>query len=98
VGRIITQDAVADAIAEFQQKTERDIERETAIKWGARALAAYHLFEDGYEPDWLLRAEDHYHEAMEHAALVFDHGETVRQIQLDIEPTRKRVTKQRRKR
>lgn len=97
MGRIIPQTAVLDAIAEFQGNTGRDIERQTAIKWGARALAAYALFEDGYEPAWLLRAEDHYHEAMEHAALMFDHGETARQIQLDIEPTRKRVLKLRKR-
>lgn len=93
MARIIPQAAILDAVAEFQSKTEKDIERETAIKWGARALAAYMLFEENFELDWLLRAEDHYHEAMEHAALIFDHGETARQIQLDIQPARKRALK-----
>jgi hypothetical protein len=93
VARIIPEAAVGDAIAEFQSKTERDIERETAIRWGARALAAYLLYEDNRKRDWLLLGDDYYHEAVEHGALVFDHGETARQIQLQIEPVRKRMLK-----
>lgn len=95
MGWIIPKKAVDEALAELGQASEYDIERETAIKWGARALAAYSLYEEFLERHWLLSAEEYYHEAVEHAALIFDHGETARQIQLQIAPVRQRALKAR---
>jgi hypothetical protein len=73
---------VEAALDEVQSKSHAEIEQETAYKWGARALACYKLHrdeaevKDGEDP-WLLKASDFANEAMEHAAMVMDDGETL---------------------
>jgi hypothetical protein len=54
------------ATAELQQKSLRDIQRETAIKWAGRASAAAKL---GLGP---AIVDEYRHEAIEHAALSGD--------------------------
>lgn len=61
------------AALEVAQKSDRQIERETALKWADRAVACYHRCAAATtareRERWLLRAESYRHEALEHAAL-----------------------------
>lgn len=56
------------ARAELRSKSKRDIERETAEKWGARAVAAYELFAATQNLAWYKQGVEYEHEAVEHAA------------------------------
>lgn len=85
---IIPQRMIQLATEELHSKTERDIEYETAVKWGARTIAAYQIYVRTGQHIALLSAEDYYHETLEHAALVRDGGRTVNRIQEQIDPTR----------
>jgi hypothetical protein len=62
-----------NALAELQQKTLRQIQRETAYTWSYRALAAYQLYQRTANAKgkmrWLLDSQEYAHEALEHAAL-----------------------------
>lgn len=58
--KLITQEMVDDSTKELQQKTEKDIEKETAIKWGSRYLVAKKLGKK--------EAIMYYYETLEHAA------------------------------
>ena len=44
-------DLVDEARAELLSKTREQIERETAFKWAARAVAAYQLWHEGRSPE-----------------------------------------------
>lgn len=66
-----------EAQAELRQKTIIDIERETAIKWGDRAAAAYGLAaksEGDRRMQWLNDATNYRQESIEHAAMTGDIG------------------------
>ena len=76
------------ADSEVASKSEAVLERETAKKWAARALACYRR-------GWLLRAESYRHEALEHAALAGDHGKLVGELQSQIDRVRQAKTKTR---
>jgi hypothetical protein len=63
---------IEEARDEIASKTHRQIEEETAWKWASRAAASYELVSNKGEDKlaiWSM-AEDFYHEAIEHAALV----------------------------
>lgn len=64
---------VKEAKEELSKKTYRDIQVETAWKWASRAAASYEnvltCADDKKFATYLL-AEEYYHEAVEHAALV----------------------------
>lgn len=67
----ITPADFQDAVVELSSKTSEKIEAETAIKWGARALAAWSLAtaQKG-TPNylfWFREAVAYKHEALEHA-------------------------------
>lgn len=83
------------ALEEVQQKDEKTIERETAMKWASRSMAVFVLAAREVDPvkkckllDW---GDDLFHEAAEHAALVKDYGKTVKVVQKAIEKYRDRV-------
>ena len=72
-------DLVAEARAELLSKTREQIERETAFKWAARAVAAYEL--------WVRGDREMYHdavcyigEALEHAVFADETGQTVQDV------------------
>ena len=69
----LAEQDVSEAEQELQQKTKEDIQRETAFKWAARCIAAWRL---GKKDD----ADDYYHEAIEHAALVEDDCITLKAV------------------
>lgn len=60
---------IGSALREVTSKSEAAIERETAMKWAARALACQKRYDETGALRWLLRAESYRHEAIEHAAL-----------------------------
>lgn len=70
-----TQIDVAAALQELELKTHEQIEHETAIKWAARAIAAYRL----NRPE----ARDYKTEALEHASQVS--GDLVDRLAVRIE-------------
>ena len=64
---MITDKDVQDALKEITTKSPEQIEQETAIKWGARAIASWSLAQSG-SPFWWQQAATYKHEAVEHAA------------------------------
>lgn len=68
------------ATREVTRKSEVEIERETALKWAARAEACFVQAERTGGAAWLQRGRDYHHEALEHGALVHDGGRLVGQI------------------
>ncbi len=83
---------VKEAKAEVKQKSSAQIEKETAYKWAARAVACLELeveaMKDNRESEirprrpqqvelWKRRYYDYEHEALEHAAMVKDEGHTL---------------------
>jgi hypothetical protein len=77
-----------EAIDEIRAKTDKIINVETAYKWAGRAVASYLEFNRTEGVEWLFRAEDYRHEAIEHAALVGDGGELLKMLEEQIEPYR----------
>jgi hypothetical protein len=76
---------LADARHELAHKTRQDVDRETAWKWAARAVAAYQRSQHSTDPlrdamSWIRDAQDYYHEAIEHAALADHSGEVLRVV------------------
>lgn len=53
----------------------------TTKTWSRRAIVAYNKFKKTGDQDAFLAAEEHRHEALEHAALVGDEGNTVARTQ-----------------
>lgn len=78
---VVPQFDVAAALSEVQSKAEEQIEIETAYKWGSRAMACYQLYSQTKNVKWLLQAEDYRHEAIEHASLAKDSGNTLRVVE-----------------
>lgn len=72
---------IRNAREEVLTKTDADLELETAVKWAGRSIACYKLFDSTNDMKWLLRAESYYQEALEHAALVRDEGESLREVE-----------------
>lgn len=75
---------LSQARREVFTKSDKVIERETALKWAYRAVACYERAarEVGVkQTGWLLRAADYAHEALEHSATVGDGGRTLKKIQ-----------------
>jgi hypothetical protein len=73
---------------EVLTKTDKLINVETAYKWAQRAVVAYVQFGKVGQIEWLLRAEDYRHEALEHAALVGDGGELTNLLESSMDSVR----------
>jgi hypothetical protein len=75
-------------LEEVQNKTEAEIEYESALGWGNKSIAAYYLAvhstDLGNKIAWLMTAEDHYHECREHAALSDEDGEILKALKEEI--------------
>lgn len=65
---MISSKQIKEARLELLEKSKIQIEEETAIKWGARAIAAYSLFEETNAIAFLFDAIEYHHEAIEHAS------------------------------
>lgn len=87
---------VEEALIEILDKGEIEIQKETSLKWAARACAAYAMVLECEATDekqaWQDFAQELAHEALEHAALVQDHGKLVGAIQSAIEVYKKDAT------
>jgi hypothetical protein len=68
----VTPELLAHARDELAKKTLADINRETAMLWGARALVALARYRETGIASWLSDATEYQHEAVEHAALSGD--------------------------
>lgn len=67
---------------EVATRTDKAIERETALKWAYRAVACWERAAKARDPlPWILRAADYKHESLEHAATVGDHGRTLSKVE-----------------
>jgi len=60
--------AIVEARAEVRRKSKAQIDRETAEKWAARAVAADELFRSTGDEKWRTASVEFAHEAVEHAA------------------------------
>jgi hypothetical protein len=85
----------SDELKELQEKDEKQIEYETALKWSRRACAAYVLSLESSETadklNFFILGEDLRHEAIEHAALYGDAGFLLNELQLEIDKHRKKA-------
>lgn len=81
------------AVDELQKKTMIDIEWETAQTWGGRAAASFQMACDAADTPTALKhffqGENFRQEAMEHAAMVEDHGKLVGTVQDEIDEHRR---------
>ena len=59
---------VESAFAELQGKSKETIDLETALVWGARAVAAWRVYQTTNRSNFLRDAIEYRHEALEHAA------------------------------
>src|SRR6266403_953682 len=74
---------------ELKDKTETQIEEETAAKWAARAIVCYEKCAEGGSVEMFSRGDDNYHEALEHAALS-ENTSLVSEVKLEIVEKRKK--------
>ena len=72
---------IQGALEEMLSKGEGQIQRETAHKWAARAVACYRIYAKTRQVYWALRAEEYRHEAIEHAAVAEDDCRTLLSLQ-----------------
>lgn len=75
------------AYVEVTTKSKAQIEKETAYKWGSRAIACFKLYHSTGDMRWFLQGEDHRHEAIEHAAFAEEPG-LIEHIKNAIDTTR----------
>jgi hypothetical protein len=59
---------IEEARRELVSKSKAQIEEETAVKWAARAIAAYSIFEESGSLEVFADATEYHHEALEHAS------------------------------
>ena len=88
---------VEKALKELQEKSMADIERATALTWGARAVASYRLAKESKSAiarfQHFYEAENYRQEALEHAAMAEDGGDLLRLLYDEIEQVRAEVLK-----
>lgn len=81
---------VADARSELEQKSILEIEKETALTWGARAAAAYELARQSSDQQrmrWVMDGENYRQESLEHGAMTGD-LEFLQRLMDDLEAAR----------
>lgn len=80
---------VKEAEKELKEKSYREIQKETAWKWASRAAASYEQCVKVKKADKLVHwtiAEEFYHEAVEHAALVEGEEDLLKSIREAVHP------------
>jgi hypothetical protein len=78
--------------SELDDKSLKDIQKETAEKWAGRAEDAYNRAIDEKSVKWLMDADEYFHEAIEHSSLSEDLA-TFEKIRAKIMPIRKEALK-----
>src|SRR5665213_2786865 len=81
-----------EAAKELDEKSLKDIQKETAMKWADRAEEAYKKAIDEKSVKWLLESEELFHEAIEHSSLSEDLA-TFEKIRAKLMPIRKQAFK-----
>ena len=89
---MITERDIATAKRELQDKAQDEIERETAIKWAARAIAAYIIAREQHNVAVISEADEYRGEALEHAAKAGDFGRLAGTLQRQIDKYRPIIT------
>lgn len=84
----ISMEVIEEALKEVQSTPTEKVEIDTAYKWAARSIACFLLSRETKEVNWFIRAEDYRHEAIEHASLAHDGGQTVQFIESEIDQHR----------
>ena len=74
---------------EVVEKSDETIDRETAARWQARALACYRQYGKYSLDKWIVRAEKFRDEALEHAAKGGDFGRLVAKIERRLNEARR---------
>ena len=73
-----------NGIKEVLEKSEAQIERESAWKWAEKAAACFKISEASTtiaeKLSWLVRGFDNRHESQEHSALGEDEGLTLKEV------------------
>jgi GNAT superfamily N-acetyltransferase len=86
---------VDEAMVEIQDEPKHMIERKTAKKWAARAIASFIIASQADEPNQIFKryieGDDYRHEAIEHASLAEDHGVLVALIETACDKARDKV-------
>lgn len=81
-----------EAIKELKQKTQKEIQEQTAITWGNRSAAAFinskSTGDEQMKLTWFLAGEEYLHESIEHAALMHDDGVFLSKIEKEVEAYR----------
>jgi hypothetical protein len=65
---MISREEIEEARRELLSKSKAQIEEETAVKWAARAIAAYSIFAESGDLEVFADATEYHHEALEHAS------------------------------
>ena len=73
---------------ELGEKSQTQIEEETAAKWAARAIVCYEKYIEFGVGDMMNRGDTNYHEALEHAALADDPMILVAEVKAEVDKIR----------
>ncbi len=79
---------VESALKEVQEKTEEQVESETAFKWASRCIACFQLYKKTEKLKWYIQALHYRDEALEHAALVKDDGKVLKTVESEMDKFR----------
>lgn len=76
---------------EIVEKSPETINRETALKWQSRAMAAYKKYGETALDKWIIEAEQFRDEAIEHAGLGGDFGRMVGKVERKLNDARRKA-------
>jgi 8-oxo-dGTP pyrophosphatase MutT (NUDIX family) len=92
---VVPEAEIKEADQEINKESLEQIQRKTARKWAARAIASFRKAAESKDPSEIFErykdGEDHRHEALEHASLIKDHGKLLNLYQDVIERERQKV-------
>lgn len=73
--------STATAATELVQKTAAQIQIDASYRWAGRAVMAYRIYHETGDPMVRDQAVEYAHEALEHAAVALDNGQTLRLVE-----------------
>lgn len=88
-----SDDTLEKARDEVRHKSDGEIDQETALKWAARAVAAFEMAEEQKHSlrqriEYFSMGDDFRHEAREHAATASDNVKTLHEVESQIDRAR----------
>jgi hypothetical protein len=82
-------------LEEVKDKSDKDIEKESAIRWAKLSVACFSLALEAKEEletlNWVVRASDYYHEFLEHSVLSED-LEFMKELKMEVDNYRNQFT------